>query len=181
MIRFNQHVALLSALTFCATASLSMTGCGDSTPTKSAATASAKDDHAGHDHAGHDHAGHDHAADETHAELAAEDDHGATTTLGEQAAGGFTLKASRDGDLVAGKEAPIDIDVQGAGKVAAVRFWIGVEDGAGSMKAKAELEHTTNWHTHAEVPNPLPAGAKLWVEIEAEGGAKYVVSFDLKS
>lgn len=49
------------------------------------------------------------------------------------------------------------------------------------MKAKAELEHTTNWHTHAEVPNPLPAGAKLWVEIEAEGGAKYVVSFDLKS
>ena len=176
MIRFNQHVALLSALTFCATASLSMTGCGDSTPTKSAATASAKDDHAGPDHAGHDH-----AADETHAELAAEDDHGATTTLGEQTAGGFTLKASRDGDLVAGKEAPINIDVQGAGKVAAVRFWIGAEDGAGSMKAKAELEHTTNWHTHAEVPNPLPAGAKLWVEIEAEGGAKYVVSFDLKS
>ena len=171
MIRFNQHVALLSALTFCATASLSMTGCGDSTPTKSAATASAKDDHAGHDH----------AADETHAEPAAEDDHGATTTLGEQAAGGFTLKASRDGDLVAGKEAPIDIDVQGAGNVAAVRFWIGAEDGAGSMKAKAELEHTTKWHTHAEVPNPLPAGAKLWVEIEAEGGAKYVVSFDLKS
>jgi len=176
MIRFNQHVALFSALTFCATASLSMTGCGDSTPTKSAATASAKDDHAGHDHAGHDH-----AADETHAEPAAEDDHGATTTLGEQTAGGFTLKASRDGDLVAGKEAPIDIDVQGAGKVAAVRFWIGAEDGAGSMKAKAELEHTTNWHTHAEVPSPLPAGAKLWVEIEAEGGAKYVVSFDLKS
>ena len=43
---------------------------------------------------------------------------------------------------------------------------------------KAEIE-TDNWHTHAEVPNPLPADSKLWVEIEAEGGAKTLAGFAL--
>lgn len=113
-------------------------------------------------------------------------DHGATTLLGEQTVGGeagFTIKASRDGQIVAGKDAAIDVWVTAPGggpaKVASVRFWIGTQDAKGSVKAKAELEKD-NWHTHAEIPSPLPAGSQLWVEVEAEGGTKSVAGFDLK-
>lgn len=107
--------------------------------------------------------------------------HGVTIQLGEQIAGGFNVKASRDGAVTPGKDAAIDVWVTGGtSKVTAVRFWIGTQDGKGSVKAKAELEKD-NWHTHAEVPNPLPQGSKLWVEVEDDKGAKSVVGFELKS
>jgi hypothetical protein len=66
----------------------------------------------------------------------------------------------------------------------AVRFWIGTEDAVGSMKAKSEIENPAEpnrWHTHADVPNPIPTGSKLWVEIESDTGEKVTGSFDLKS
>lgn len=162
--------AMLSTLSIVAVAS-SLSGCEKkSEPTKPAASAaSTQNDHAHKDGDDHDH-------DDDH-------DHGETTQLGEQSAGGFTIKASRDGEIVAGKDAAIDVWVTAAGdgsaKVAAVRFWIGAQDAKGSVKAKAELEKD-NWHTHAEIPSPLPAGSKLWVEVEAEGGGKTVVGFDLR-
>jgi hypothetical protein len=110
-------------------------------------------------------------------------DHGPTTQLGEQTGAGFAIKASRDGEVVAGKDAAIDVWVTAAGggaaKVAAVRIWIGTQDAKGSVKAKAELEKD-NWHTHVEIPSPLPAGSKLWVEVESDKGEKVIVSFDLK-
>ena len=68
----------------------------------------------------------------------------------------------------------------GTSKVAAVRFWIGAEDAKGSVKAKAELEKD-NWHTHAEIPSPMPAGSKLWVEVETDKGERTVVGFELKA
>jgi len=138
-----------------------------------ATPAPAKDDH-GHDH---DHAhGDDHDHDHDHADG---HDHGPTTQLGSTKAGDFDVKASRDGDIKAGSDAAIDAWITGGtGKPSAVRFWIGTEDAKGSVKAKAELEKD-NWHTHVEVPSPLPEGAKLWIEIEAEGGAKSVASFAL--
>ncbi len=152
-------------------------GCAEEKkPTPAPQPAVAKDDHAEHDHAGHDHGKTDHAPA---AESA--DDHGPTTQLGEQVSGAFTVKASRDGALTAGGEAPIDVWVTSAtDKVHAVRFWIGTEDGKGSMKAKAELEQD-NWHAHAEVPNPIPAQSKLWIEVENEKHVKIVIGFDLKS
>lgn len=107
-------------------------------------------------------------------------DHGPSTQLGEQAAGGFTIKASRDGAITPGKDAAVDVWVTGSSeKVSVVRFWIGTEDGKGSVKAKAELEKD-NWHTHVEIPSPLPAGSKLWVEIETAAGKKHLAGFDLK-
>ncbi len=106
--------------------------------------------------------------------------HGETTQLGEQTAGGFTIKASRDGDITPGTDAAIDVWVTGGtAKVTAVRFWIGAQDGKGSVKAKADIEND-HWHTHAEIPSPLPTGSKLWVEVEADGGSKVVVGFELK-
>ena len=118
------------------------------------------------------------------------DDHhaGPVIDLGTATIGPFAAKATRDdGKIVAGEDAPIDVTVtppaDGSVKVAAVRFWIGTEDAQNSVKARAEVENPaepTRWHTHAEIPDPIPAGAKLWVEIEDDKRATSVGSFDLK-
>ncbi len=141
-----------------------------STPPKSAAT----DDH-GHSHDD----GHSHDAAPSHAPGHG----GAVIALGEQAVGPFTIKATRDqGEIVAGKDAPIDVTVTptGTAKAVAVRFWVGTQDAKGSVKAKADIEDPKDpnrWHTHAEIPNPIPEGSKIWVEIEDDAGAKHVVGF----
>ncbi|MCL4743307.1 MAG: hypothetical protein KJZ54_14015 [Phycisphaerales bacterium] len=131
--------------------------------------------------------GHDHGPGGEHAAPTA--GHGGPViALGEQTIGTFDVKATRDeGQIVAGKDAPIDVTVTPvAGSTptaAAVRFWIGTEDGKGSVKAKADIENPAEpnrWHTHAEIPNPLPEGSKLWVEIETDSGEVVVGSFDLK-
>jgi hypothetical protein len=114
---------------------------------------------------------------------------GPVIDLGSFKIGSFDVKATRDeGQIVAGKDAPIDVTViQAPGatvKPTSVRFWIGTEDGKGSVKAKADIENPAEpnrWHTHTEIPNPLPAGSKLWVEIEDGQGGKSVGSVDLRS
>lgn len=111
---------------------------------------------------------------------------GKIVELGTAAIGPFSIRASRDeGQIKAGGDAPIDVWLTGSvAKVVAVRFWIGTESADGSVKAKADIEdpaQPNHWHTHAEVPNPMPAGSKLWVEIEIEGQGKQVESFDLKA
>jgi len=130
--------------------------------------------------------GHDHAHDTDH-----KDEHGhggPVVELGEQPIGAFTAKASRDaGQIVAGKDAPIDVTLAStavaASQPSAVRFWIGTEDAKGSVKAKAEHEDPKKidvWHVHVEIPSPLPPTSKLWVEIEDNKGVKSIGSFDLK-
>lgn len=112
---------------------------------------------------------------------------GEVVELGTSIVGDLTVRASRDqGELRAGGDAAIDVSITTAdGKpasVTAVRFWIGTEDAKGSVKARAEIEDPkdpSHWHTHAEIPNPLPAGAQLWVEIETAEGKK-TAGFDLK-
>ena len=111
--------------------------------------------------------------------------HGKPIDLGTATAGVFSLRAARDeGAITPGGDAPIDVWVSGGtAKVVAVRLWIGTEDAKGSIKARAEIEVPTepnHWHTHAEVPDPLPADSKLWVEIEDDQGGKSIASFHLK-
>lgn len=132
--------------------------------------------------------GHDHGPNGEHKD----GDHGHSEkriALGEQSIGGFTVTAGREeGTLAAGKSPAFDLTVApaagGTAKVASVRFWVGTQDAKGSVKAKAELEDPKNpngWHAHAELPNPLPQGSKLWVEVEDDKGVKTVGSFDLKA
>ena len=167
----------IAIASFYSLAMLPLASCGEGGSGTASSTAGKAEDH-GHDHGDHDHADHDHADHDHASEGMSGHSHGETTELGEQELGGYKIKASRDGDVKAGGDVPIDVWVTGGAKIASVRFWIGTEDAKGSLKAKAELE-TDNWHTHAEVPDPLPADSKLWVEIEAEGGTKTLAGFAL--
>jgi len=130
--------------------------------------------------------GHNHSADRERArkdEAAGQAGHGAEAIeLGTTKLGELSVRASRDkGEIKAGGDAPIDAWIDGGvGKgVTAVRFWIGTQDAKGSIKAKAEIEDG-KWHTHVEVPDPLPAEGKLWVEVESTGGTKQALGFDLR-
>jgi hypothetical protein len=111
-------------------------------------------------------------------------DHGGDVVeLGTTTVGDFSIRASRDkGPIKPGGDAAIDVWVDGGvGKgVSAVRIWIGTQNAKGSIKAKAEIEDG-KWHTHAEVPDPMPSGSKLWVEIEHNAGEKSTASFDLNA
>jgi hypothetical protein len=151
-----------------------LTGCEKKaeTPAKPAAGTTGATKADGHDHKDGD--GHDHDHKDGHG-------HGPKTELGSQSAGGMTIVAAREGDVTPGGDATFDIGVTGgAGKPAAVRGWVGTQDGKGSIKGKAEAEGD-GWHAHAEVPKPLPAGSKLWVEVETAKGEKHTVGFELKS
>jgi hypothetical protein len=184
------NLTALAVLTLAPLAALStLTGCEEKKPATPAAPAPAKpapatpkaDDH-----------GHDHGPSGEHTSEKAPGHGGGVIDLlatGANTVGPFNItKASRDkGDIVAGKDAAFDVTIEpkdAAGpKATAVRFWIGTEDGKGSVKAKAEIEDPKDpnrWHVHAEVPNPIPAGSKFFFEIEDDKGGKHVSSFDLK-
>ncbi|HPF37771.1 MAG TPA: hypothetical protein P5081_10430 [Phycisphaerae bacterium] len=112
------------------------------------------------------------------------EEHGTPIELGKSSIGAYDVRASRDeGAISPGGDAPIDVWLTGdLSGVLAVRFWIGTKTGEESIKALAGIENKdepNHWHTHAEVPDPLPAGSQLWVEIETEG-ATGVGMFELK-
>lgn len=128
--------------------------------------------------------GRDQAGDEKPAAPGGRPGHsGEVIELGTTKIGVFEVRASREkGEIKPGGDAPVDVWIDGGvGKgVTAVRFWVGVADAKGSIKAKADIEDG-KWHTHVEVPSPIPAETKLWVEIEEAGGKKSVGSIDLKN
>lgn len=72
-----------------------------------------------------------------------------------------------------------NIEVKG-GEVKAVRVWVGPEDASGVMVSKTEIEHTYH-HGHVELPDPIPADAMLWIEIEAPDGTTVKGSTPLKA
>jgi hypothetical protein len=80
--------------------------------------------------------------------------------------------------VVAGKEAVAEFHITGEPKPAAVRAWIGSENGKGSAKAKVEVEGD-GWHAHLEVPAELAADAKLWISLEGADGVAVKGSFAL--
>ncbi len=172
------NLLLIAALALTPLAVLtSLLGCEEKKPAAVPPVPASKDDH-----------GHDHGPSGEHTDSKAGHG-GAVIALGEQTIGSFTAKATRDeGQIVAGKDAPIDLTITPAAgattRAVAVRFWIGTQDAKGSVKAKAEIEDPKDpnrWHVHVEVPNPMPAGSKLWVEIEDDKGGTAVGSYDLKS
>lgn len=139
------------------------------------------EDHDGHDHKEGD--GHEHAKPAAKAgEGKAGGDHGdhghgEGGAIGTATIGAWSVTVS--GEVKAGSEAHLDIKLSGsAAKPAAVRVWIGSQDGKGAMKQKADGDGA-EFHAHADVPNPIPANAKLWIEIDDGKGGKAVGGFPI--
>lgn len=65
------------------------------------------------------------------------------------------------------------------GEVAAVREWVGPEDATGVVVVKTEIENDYH-HGHVEMPNPIPADARLWIEIETPAGERLKGSVPLQ-
>lgn len=124
----------------------------------------------GHDHAEDGHEDHDHAA-------GGHDGHGERHELGKADIGGFAVTVATLGEIEAGHEGVVDIEVTG-GAPSAVRAWVGVESAQGSLKAKLENEGD-DYHGHVEVPATLPAGSAVWIEIEDADGKRSAASFKL--
>lgn len=71
----------------------------------------------------------------------------------------------------AGKALDVDLTLTPAAtKPKAVRLWVGAASAKGSVKVKAEPEAPGAYCVGVEVPDPIPAEAKLWIAIEAEDG-----------
>lgn len=131
------------------------------------------DDHEGHDHAEDGHEGHDHAADEH----GGHGGHGKRHELGKADIGGFAVTVATLGEIEAGHEGVVDVEVSG-GAPSMVRAWVGVESAQGSLKAKLEKEGD-GYHGHVEVPATLPTGSAVWIEIEDADGKRAAASFKL--
>lgn len=87
------------------------------------------------------------------------------TALPEFTAGPYKILPKYEDELSDGH---VNLYIAG-GEIGAVRIWVGQEDPAGSMVVKSEIENDY-WHGHLEMPNPIPADARLWVEIENPAG-----------
>lgn len=134
--------------------------------------------HDDHDHKDGD--GHDHGKPAAGGAGGGHDDHGHGEggPIGTATIGAWTVAVS--GEVKAGSEAHLDIKLSGStARPAAVRVWIGSQDGKGAMKQKADGDGK-EYHAHADVPDPIPAGAQLWVEIDDGKGGKAVGGFAIK-
>ena len=177
MLQFSRLLTLLSLIAF-----LTLTGCngdsadsGSSGNTEHAAGDGHDHDHDGddHDHEGEDHDDHDHGDDDDHDHGDHDDhddhDHGDAHELGSVTIDGAEFKVSISGEIEPNAETHIDLVQTGGPKPAAVRLWIGIESGSGSLKSKAD-GHDNHFHGHAEVPAQIPANAALWIEVESASG-----------
>lgn len=135
-----------------------------------------KHDGDGHDHGnGHeDHDDHDHEHDgDDHDDHA----HGDRHEVGSAKIGGRTVTLAVFGEIEAGHEAVLDVEVEG-GSVSTLRAWVGISSGRGSLKAKIDGKDG-DYHGHIEVPGKLPEGSEIWVELEDADGKKAQASFKI--
>lgn len=76
---------------------------------------------------------------------------------------GYNVEALYTGDIMDGH---FNLYVKG-GEVKAVRAWVGDEAATDAVVAKAEFEEDHHC-AHMEMPEQIPADARLWVELETE-------------
>jgi hypothetical protein len=95
-------------------------------------------------------------------------DHGDAVKLGEATLGGTVFTVELIGKLEAGKEVEIKLMTKGTAPTGKIRGWIGIESGKGSAKGNSHKEDD-GLCIHAETPDPIPADAKVWLELEADG------------
>lgn len=100
------------------------------------------------------------------------DDHGEGHELGDLTVGPFEMTVTQFGGIEAGAEGAFDVQFpKGSTRPDVARAWIGIESGVGSRKARLMKEPGNKLHGHVEVPDPIPADSKLWIEIDQDSGA----------
>ena len=109
------------------------------------------------------------------------DEHkGEKKDLGKKKIGDYEVQVTQVVEVEPGKEAVFVIKPKGQGEPKAVRAWVGVDSGKGSIKTKAEEEKEGEWHAHHQVSKPLPPKNQLWIELET-GAGKKMAAFDYKT
>ncbi len=138
---------------------------------------------ADHDESGHTHAEADHDDDHEHAHAEADDDHdhahGEEVSIGSATIGDIAVDlAQGHGAVAAGKEGHLVVKLPYNDKGATiVRVWIGSSDRTLSYVGKGEYAPSHDgYDAHAIAPDPLPADAMWWIEIEKPDGTKAVGS-----
>ncbi len=120
------------------------------------------------------------AHDQPHDEESRDDhDHGQEESLGSFQAGDLEIEAAQaHGAIEAGKEGHLVIKLPYSDDGATVvRSWIGTEDRTMSSVGKGEYAPShDDYDIHTMAPDPLPADAKWWVEVEKPGGTTVVGS-----
>ncbi|MCA9300533.1 MAG: hypothetical protein KDA28_15790 [Phycisphaerales bacterium] len=106
------------------------------------------------------------------------DHHGGARSLGTATIGETVLEVSFGGDVTPGAEGHVDIEQTAGAAPAAVRVWIGLEDGVGSRKSKADGSDG-HFHGHVQAPTTIPEGAALWIEVEQADGTRGTTSLPL--
>lgn len=127
--------------------------------------------HGDHDH-DHGHGGHD---DHHH--------HGDEAPIGTAVIGAVETEVSQShGDLAPGKVLAIAVKLpdsqEGAVKV---RAWVGTEDRSGSEVGEGVYAPShDDYDIHVTTPDPLPDGAKWWIEVEYPDGRTELGSIDAR-
>ncbi|MEX2578378.1 MAG: hypothetical protein WD342_04905 [Verrucomicrobiales bacterium] len=127
------------------------------------------------------HAHEEEKGDHAHQEEEHEHEH-EEIALGTFDIGGNSVEAAQGhGEVAPGKEGHLVIKLpfNDSGETV-VRAWIGTEDRTLSAVGKGEYAPShDDYDIHAVAPDPLPEGAKWWLEIEKPDGSKAVGSIPL--
>lgn len=161
-------LALLAAIPF------TLSGCGGGNKDKDH-----KDEHKDHKHEKDDaHKDHKHEKDGAHKDHGHE---GEPVVVGKGKAGDYEIEVTQIGKVEKG-EGVLEVKVGGLAKGAAtVRAWAGDAEAKGAVKAKGTyIADEDAFDIHVETADPLPAGAKWWIEVEPTGGKAVTASFDIK-
>jgi hypothetical protein len=148
------------------------TGCTDS-DTSAPPTSEEEHGHA-HEEGKGDHANEEGESDHEHGHE--------ETPLGTFDIEGISIEAAQaDGGVEAGEESVLILKLPYSDKGATiVRVWIGTGDRTLSTVGKGDYAPShDDYDIHAVAPDPLPAGAKWWIEIEKPDGTKAVGSIPL--
>lgn len=90
--------------------------------------------------------------------------------LGAATAGALTFRVVQRAKIAPGAESDFDlVFAAGTRLPEAVRVWIGDEAATGSRKVRMAKETETVMHGHPEAPAPIPADARLWIDVEGQG------------
>lgn len=109
---------------------------------------------------------------------AAESDHGhahgdhghqgAAHDLGKVVIAGTTFAVILHGEIEAGGEAVLGIEVADGPTPSELRVWVGVQNARGSVKALLPVDDHGHYHGHLEVPATLPASSAIWIEVATD-------------